>query len=90
MSLFEWDQQKNDANKLKHGISFEDTLPVFHDEQAVTIEDSHHGEQRWKTLGMGKSPYNCRRGLLLIGTKFALFQQEKPQKQRGEKYESRR
>ena len=54
MSLFEWDQEKNKANKLKHGISFEDTLPVFHDEYALTIEDTHHEEQRWKTLGTGK------------------------------------
>ena len=89
MSLFEWDQQKNDANKLKHGISFEDTLPVFHDEQAVTIEDSHHGEQRWKTLGMGKY-------LIIVvvvfthRNKIRIISARKATKTERRKYESRR
>ncbi|MFY0728042.1 BrnT family toxin [Pseudomonas sp. NFX15] len=44
---------KNAANKLKHhGISLADTEPVFHDERALTLEDTHHDEQRWITLGM--------------------------------------
>ncbi|WP_349736639.1 BrnT family toxin [Pseudomonas jessenii] len=44
---------KNAANKLKRqGISLAETEPVFHDERALTIEDNHHDEQRWITLGL--------------------------------------
>ncbi|MGF6558421.1 uncharacterized DUF497 family protein [Pseudomonas sp. S30_BP2TU TE3576] len=44
---------KNAANKLKHqGISLAETEPAFHDERALTIEDNHHDEQRWVTLGL--------------------------------------
>ena len=44
---------KNAANKLKHhGVSLAETEMVFYDEQALTLEDHHHDEQRWVTLGM--------------------------------------
>ncbi len=44
---------KNAANKLKHkGVSLSETEPVFHDEQALTLQDDHHDEQRWVILGM--------------------------------------
>lgn len=49
---FEWDQAKNLANKLKHGISFEAAATVFDDPGEVTEEDlDSHGEQRWRTIG---------------------------------------
>jgi uncharacterized DUF497 family protein len=44
---------KNAANKLKHqGISLAETEPVFHDERALTLQDDHHDEQRWITIGL--------------------------------------
>jgi uncharacterized DUF497 family protein len=44
---------KNAANKLKHkGISLAETEPVFHDERALTIQDDHHNEARWITIGL--------------------------------------
>jgi uncharacterized DUF497 family protein len=44
---------KNAANKLKHkGISLAETEPVFHDERALTIQDDHHDEARWITIGL--------------------------------------
>lgn len=52
--MFEWDDDKNRINKLKHGVDFEDVYPIFTDPHALTIEDFTHGEQRWKVLGMGK------------------------------------
>jgi uncharacterized DUF497 family protein len=27
--MFEWDDGKNAANRQKHGIAFEDILPIF-------------------------------------------------------------
>ena len=34
---FEWDEEKNKANQLKHDLSFEDSVTVFDDENAVTL-----------------------------------------------------
>ncbi|MHC8309929.1 BrnT family toxin [Pseudomonas sp. GT1P32] len=44
---------KNAANKLKHqGISLAETEAVFYDERALSLEDNHHDEQRWITMGL--------------------------------------
>jgi uncharacterized protein len=51
-AMFEWDELKSLANKTKHGISFADTFAVFEDPNAVTVEDYHHDEQRYATMGM--------------------------------------
>lgn len=50
--MFEWDESKANDNKSKHGISFADTFAVFDDPNAVTLEDSRKGEQRYVTIGM--------------------------------------
>jgi uncharacterized DUF497 family protein len=50
--MFEWDQDKAKRNQAKHGIRFPDTFAVFEDPDAVTIEDSHRGEERFLTIGM--------------------------------------
>ena len=52
--MFEWDGDKNKKNQKKHGVSFEETLPVFSDDYALTFEDNDHEEQRWKVIGTGK------------------------------------
>ena len=33
---FEWDPNKNEINKRKHGISFEEAQTVFYDECAIS------------------------------------------------------
>ena len=33
--IFEWDENKNQLNKRKHGISFEEALSVFLDEKRI-------------------------------------------------------
>lgn len=49
---FEWDEAKNDANRRKHGLSFETACRVFEDPLILSkperIVDS---EQRWQTIG---------------------------------------
>lgn len=50
--MFEWDKSKGDENMLKHGIAFADTFAVFEDPNALTLEESVHGEQRHVTIGM--------------------------------------
>jgi len=45
MSLqFEWDSKKAEANKLKHGVSFEEAITVFADPLARIFEDPEHSE----------------------------------------------
>lgn len=51
----EWDPIKAADNVRKHGIDFADAVIALEDDNALTIEDFDHNEQRFKTLGMG--PY---------------------------------
>lgn len=39
---FEWDDNKNDINKKKHGISFETAAAVFGDDNRLEIPDELH------------------------------------------------
>ncbi|MBK9130130.1 MAG: BrnT family toxin [Gammaproteobacteria bacterium] len=49
---FSWDENKNRANRLKHGVSFELAQEVFDDPLALSRLDRIAGsEQRWHTLG---------------------------------------
>jgi len=49
----EWDTSKAKQNLRKHGIDFADAVIALEDENALTIEDAGHHEQRFKTLGLG-------------------------------------
>jgi uncharacterized DUF497 family protein len=50
---FEWDENKNDANRKKHGISFETAKLVFDDYHCLLVVDRiHAGEERWHAIGM--------------------------------------
>ncbi|MBQ1510663.1 MAG: BrnT family toxin [Selenomonadaceae bacterium] len=49
----EWDDNKNDINKRKHGISFESAGWVFSDEARLEFYDELHSidEDRYITIG---------------------------------------
>jgi uncharacterized protein len=49
---FGWDPHKQRANLRKHGIELADTVGVFSDPRAVTVEDRAHDEQRFVTIGL--------------------------------------
>lgn len=53
---FEWDENKNEINKKKHKISFEEAQSVFYDAEALVIDDPEHSteEERFIILGMSK------------------------------------
>lgn len=53
---FEWDEQKNEINKQKHNISFEEAKTVFYDENALIIDDPEHSreEERFIILGVSQ------------------------------------
>jgi uncharacterized protein len=50
---YKWDENKNDSNLEKHGLSFETASLVFDDPNALSIPDRiENGEERWQTIGM--------------------------------------
>ena len=51
---FVWDEQKDRANRRKHGISFTEARSVFYDENAREYADPDHSatEERFILLGM--------------------------------------
>ena len=55
-TVFEWDEQKNAINKIKHGISFEEARSVFQDPRALIIPDPDHSndEERFVILGLSE------------------------------------
>ena len=53
---FEWDENKNEINRKKHKISFEEAQTVFYDSDALLINDPEHSqeEERFIILGMSQ------------------------------------
>ena len=51
---FEWDENKNEMNIIKHGISFKDAETVFDDEDALFLYDEAHSqnEERFIIIGV--------------------------------------
>lgn len=58
---FTWDDNKNNINKKKHGLSFEEAKEVFGDENAILFDDPDHSleEDRFLIIGMIKSAKVC-------------------------------
>jgi uncharacterized protein len=54
---FDWNPEKADSNQKKHGVSFEEALTVFLDENALLIDDPDHSheEDRFILLGFSYS-----------------------------------
>ncbi|MCO5143620.1 MAG: BrnT family toxin [Oligoflexia bacterium] len=52
--IFVWDNSKNQSNKKKHSVSFEEAETVFYDTTARLIADLDHSkdEDRYILLGM--------------------------------------
>ena len=49
---FQWDEEKARSNSKKHGVELADSVAVFEDEMALTIEDpAAEGEQRFVAVG---------------------------------------
>ena len=44
MISFSWDDRKNEANRKKHGVSFDEAKTVFYDENAIRYFDPDHSE----------------------------------------------
>ncbi len=49
---FEWDEEKNKKNMMKHGIDFGEAARVFLDPNHLEIPDPCCEEERWDAIGM--------------------------------------
>ena len=52
---FEWDDKKSKINITKHGITFEEAVSVFYDEEAIEFYDEEHSEWEDRFLMLGLS-----------------------------------
>ena len=59
--IFEWDENKNLINKVKHGIDFDEAKTVFYDECAILFDDPEHSveEERFLILGITEHEKLC-------------------------------
>jgi uncharacterized protein len=63
---FEWDGEKEAANRRKHNVGFADASTVFGDPLSITIPDPDHaaGEERFVIIGMS----SVRKLLVVVHT----------------------
>jgi uncharacterized DUF497 family protein len=47
---FEWDESKNQENRIKHGISFEEAQHAFADPNLIVAKDITHSTAREERL----------------------------------------
>lgn len=60
---FEWDTNKNEINKKKHGIAFEEAQTVFYDENALVIDDPEHSKEEERFIILG---FSTKANLLVV------------------------
>lgn len=83
---FEWNQEKAASNIKKHGVSFDEAVTVFWDENALIINDPDHSEDEDHFILLGMSEnlrvlvvIHCERGntIRLISARTATKQERK-------------
>jgi len=52
---FEWDKKKDNTNKKKHGVSFNEARTTFYDEYAIQFFDPEHSEDEDRFILLGTS-----------------------------------
>lgn len=59
MSLeFEWDERKNQKNRIKHGVWFEEAQQVFNDGNAIVFFDRENSKEEDRFIILGFSASN--------------------------------
>lgn len=51
---FEWDEEKNTKNRIKHKISFETAAHVFDDPECIEMYDFEHSISEDRYIALGK------------------------------------
>jgi uncharacterized DUF497 family protein len=59
---FEWEPRKALGNRRKHGVAFEEAIPVFGDPLARIFDDPDHSRSESREIIIG----HCVRGRLLV------------------------
>ena len=87
---FDWDKSKASLNKKKHGISFEEAVTVFYDDDALEFHDPDHSEEEDRFFMVGLSfrtriliVSHCVRG---VGSVIRIISARKATKQETQKY----
>jgi uncharacterized DUF497 family protein len=52
---FEWDPNKAESNRKKHGVAFEEAATIFGDPLAITFNDPDHSEAECRLVTFGLS-----------------------------------
>lgn len=55
---FDWDIEKAQANRAKHGVTFEEAETVFGDFYSITYEDAKHSLEEERSIEIGMSDRN--------------------------------
>jgi len=88
---FEWDADKDEANKKKHGISFEEILPMFDDPLFLEgIDLEHSTEEEIRFIGIAQisgfvivvSIYTERERTRIISARIATKKEERRYEER--------
>ena len=66
MFVFEWDENKDKTNLIKHKIGFDEAKTVFDDPFLVTFSDDFHSSEEERLISIGLSNHN--RILLIVHT----------------------
>ena len=66
MFVFEWDENKDKTNLVKHKIGFDEAKTVFDDPFLVTFSDDFHSPEEERFISIGLS--NHSRILLVVHT----------------------
>ncbi|MBP5601855.1 MAG: BrnT family toxin [Treponema sp.] len=83
---FEWDSEKDEINKKKHGFSFSEILDVFDDPFFLERYDTEHSSlEEERFIGLGESggavivmtAYTERERIRLISARFATESERK-------------
>lgn len=85
---FEWEENKNEQNRQKHNVSFEDAQLAFIDPNRLIIKDDKHSttEECWFCIGdIGSGIVTVR--FTIRGTKIRIFGAGYWRKQRKKYYE---
>lgn len=91
---FEWDPNKAESNRRKHGVTFDEAESVFYDEFARVIPDpdSSFGEERFIILGLSENSNalvvcHCYRG---SDERIRIISARKAEKRERKQYEDYR
>ena len=59
---YEWDEEKNQINQVKHRVSFEEACQAFEDPQRVIIKDVTHSREEDRLYCIGQ----IARGIVMV------------------------